>query len=130
MPKNVMVPLGLILLLLFLLFFCWGNYYIIKKDTDFLITYTDRLQNSINNNAWQEAHELYQDTEKKWEEMLNYWPILIHHQEVDRIEESLVKLKSYIQYQENSHALAELLTLVQLIQHIPQKEILILKNIF
>lgn len=130
MGKKMFVPSALIFLLLFLIIFSWNTYYLIKKDTDQLLTYTDRLEASIINDEWQEATEIYNDTKNIWTDMLDYWPMLIHHQEMDSIEESFVKLQSYLLYQENSHALAELLTLVQLIHHLPQKEVLILKNIF
>ena len=56
--------------------------------------------------------------------------MLIHHQEMDRIEECMNKIKSYLEYQDSSKSEAELYNMIFYIKHIPKKEALNLQNIF
>lgn len=128
--KSLQVPLGLILLISFLFLLGWGNIYILEKGAAALIQSAEKIEISIENENWQEAETLYNETQKTWNELRSFWPMIIHHQEMDRIEESMQKLKSYLHHQEPSNSMAELYSLLKYIRHIPDKEKLNLQNIF
>ncbi len=54
---------------------------------------------------------------------------LIHHQEMDRIEESVSKLHSYLHNRVSADAEAEIYNLKHFIKHIPEKEAFSIQNI-
>lgn len=128
--KFLQVPLALIMLLTLLLLMGWGNVYILEKGASSLMETAEKMRGSIEKENWQEAKSLYLETEKSWSKLRSFWPMLIHHQEMDRIEESMEKLKSYLHYQEPGDSMAELYSLIKYIRHIPEKEKLNLQNIF
>lgn len=128
--KKYLVPILLFLLLFFILFLGWStNRYLTLSAAAFQDTIKE-VELLVNENKWSEAEEIFQQIEKKWDRISRYWPLLIHHQEMDRIEECLAKIKSYLQHHDQSHSLAEIYLLTNYIQHIPQNEALNLQNIF
>lgn len=128
--KSLRVPLALLLLISFLFLIGWANIYILEKGASSLTETAEKLQISIENENWPEAETIYNEIQNTWNKLSSFWPMLIHHQEMDRIEESMQKLKSYLHYQEPSDSMAELFSLLKYIRHIPDKEKLNLKNIF
>jgi len=130
MMKKHTVPLALLALLALLLFGGWGNYYLLKRDASELTAAAGKLQRLLTAADWEEAGKQLKTTAVKWEKSKRYWPMLIHHQEMDRIEESVNRLKSYLDHQDSSMAEAELNNLIFYIEHIPEKEALSLQNIF
>jgi NurA-like 5'-3' nuclease len=103
---------------------------VLDNSAQNLLTSIEKVDSSAKENKWVEADQAFKDTEKKWTSIKKYWPLLIHHQEMDRIEECMSKLKSYIQYHEKSDTLAEIYVLDRYIQHIPENKSLNLQNIF
>lgn len=130
MRRDYLVPLSLILLLLFLLGTGWGSNLLLERGADSLVTKGENLQLQIYDQEWPKTQVTFAEIKKTWQKMSKYWPMLIHHQEMDRIEESLAKLEIYLEYQEPRDAQAELETLIMLIQHIPTKDTLNLRNLF
>jgi hypothetical protein len=128
--KTLPVPIALAVLLGSLLSAGWGNICFLEKGADSLLEITERLEVSLSEENWSEAENLFKETEKKWAKLRMVWPMLIHHQEMDRIEESLVKLKSHLLFREGGDSMAELYSLIKYIRHIPEKERLNLQNIF
>jgi len=130
MKQDYLVPLSLIILLLVLCGIGWGVNWFLAQGADSVTAIAEQLEADIFRQDWNKAQATFTGLKKTWLEMSRYWPMLIHHQEMDRIEESLAKLEIYLQYQKASEAQAELKTLSQYIRHIPQKEALNLKNLF
>lgn len=130
MRRDYLVPLSLIMLLLLLVGAGWGSNRFLEHGSDSLVVIAEDLQTEIYGQEWNKAQITFAVIKKNWQQMSKYWPMLIHHQEMDRIEESLTKLEVYLLYHEPSDAQAELRTLVKLIQHIPKKETLNLRNLF
>lgn len=127
---DYLVPLALILLLLLLLGGGWGSYYVLKQGADSLAILAESLQDQVYREDWAAASETYAEIDRAWQNMSEYWPMLTHHQEMDRIEENLCKLEIYLQYEEADDAQAELQTLIMYVRHIPLKESLTLQNLF
>ena len=130
MIKKYAVLIALLSLLSFIMFAGWGNYYLLKKDAATLSTAVKKIQASVENGNWENARGHLNETLKVWEKSSKYWPMLIHHQEMDRIEESMNRIKSYLEYQDSSMSMAELYNLIFYIRHIPEKESLNLQNVF
>ena len=130
MTKKYAVPIALLLLLSLILLAGWGNYLFLKMDAAALSDAVKKIQASVEKNNWDDARSHFKETLKIWEQSSNYWPMLIHHQEMDRIEESMNRIKSYLEYQDSSMSQAELYNLIFYIRHIPEKESLNLQNVF
>lgn len=129
MLKKYLVPLSLLLLLFALLLFGWGTFQLLNSGAQSLLTSADRIQGFLEKEDWGQANLIYREVENKWHKFRVYWPMLIHHQEIDRIEESMSKLKSYLKNEKLSDAGAELNNLIHYIKHIPEKERFNLQNI-
>jgi len=129
MKQKYLVPLSLIALLIFLagLGLCFNL--LLEHGADTLVTAAEQLESSIYQQDWPSAQLNFAQIKKTWLQMSKYWPMLIHHQEMDRIEESLSKLEIYLKYEDPADAQAELSTLIKFIEHIPKKETLNLKNL-
>lgn len=130
MRKEPPVPLLLFLLLSFLISLGWGNYVLLERDATNLLDSANLVQEALAQENWPLAEQHLQETVDKWERHQRYWPMLINHAEMDRIEDALAKLKSYLQYRDTSNAAAQLKALIYYIRHIPQKEEFSLQNIF
>jgi hypothetical protein len=128
--KRFLVPVFLFLLLFFIFALGWFTNKILANSAAILLDTTRQVEMLLKEDQWFDAEISFQQTEKKWARISKYWPLLIHHQEMDRIEECISKIKSYLQHQDRSNALAELYLLMNYIQHIPQNKALNLQNIF
>ncbi len=85
---------------------------------------------SLNSINWEGAQKHLDSFEEKWSKTKGYWATLIDHIEIDNIQGSYTKSKKYIEAKEYPSATAELESLKELIQHIPEKERFTLENIF
>ncbi|PKM88024.1 MAG: hypothetical protein CVU87_08465 [Firmicutes bacterium HGW-Firmicutes-12] len=130
MKRDYLVPISLFLVGLLILTSGWGTYFLLDKDSMKLLAPVEEILVSIENNNWKEVNQHLNIINQIWEEVSVYWPMLIHHQEMDRIEESLNKLKSYLLHQDKNQAMAELYNLIYFIKHIPQKEAFNIQNVF
>ncbi|MGI6588780.1 MAG: DUF4363 family protein [Peptococcia bacterium] len=128
--RKFYVPIALLTLLLFLLSLGWGMIKILEKSADTLLRSTQKVESFVNNQSWEEAKKAFQQTKREWAQIRQYWPLLIHHQEMDRIEECIAKIKSYLHHEDSNNALAEIYVLISYIQHIPENKTLNLQNIF
>ena len=68
--------------------------------------------------------------ENKWDEISEVWSVIVVHQEIDNIENALVKSKSNIENGELEDALQEIETAIFFINHVKEREKVCLKNIF
>lgn len=70
------------------------------------------------------------EIEKKWTEINKIWSTIVVHQELDNIEQAIIKAKSSIEEGELPDALQEIETTIFFVEHVKQREKLSLKNIF
>ena len=90
-------------------------------------------QNAIESKETKNREEVktaFQNLEKEWEEINKVWSIIVVHEEIDNIEESLTKAKSSIYDGEVEEALEEIETAIFFIKHVREREKILLKNIF
>lgn len=128
--KNFIVPICLLLTALLIALAGWGSYALLERDSQRLLEPVEAIVQAVENEDWGAIDVEMEKLHQIWAGLEKYWPMLIHHAEMDRIEESLSKLKSYLRYQEEEESLAELYNLIHLIEHIPNKEAFTLQNIF
>ncbi|MEG6567415.1 DUF4363 family protein [Thermoanaerobacterium saccharolyticum] len=89
----------------------------------------ETIEQNIKNEKWMNAKTNADDLEKTWGKVSNKWAILIEHREIDDIDMSLSKLKSFIDTKDKDLSLSELKTLKELYSHIPSNEKLTFENI-
>lgn len=78
---------------------------------------------------WDIAHKRTLDLKKNWDKQAKWWPMILDHQEIDNIEFALAKLEKYLQTKNIDLSLGQLAELKLMIQHIPEKEAVSIKNI-
>jgi len=64
-----------------------------------------------------------------WNKHKGWWAMVIDHQEIDQIDMALIRTRQYIDLQDRD-ASVELAVLRRMLEHIPDKEQVNLKNIF
>lgn len=88
------------------------------------------LEEAINQGNWEEAGAGIDMAKKLWNKDKGWWAVVIDHQEIDHIDMAFVRTKQYISKQDRAMAAGEMAVLRHMLEHIPQKEQVNLKNIF
>lgn len=125
---KFVIPLIVIIIVLILLVDVTSYRYldVTSKNIDNKLTF---IRSDINDKKWDNAKRHINELENIWKKTNSKWAILIEHREIDDIDMSLAKLKSYIDTEDTSLSLAELKTLDELYRHIPLNEKLNLENV-
>lgn len=87
------------------------------------------ISGQIAEERWEEAVKHTIKLEEIWKEEARWWPIFLEHQEIDNIEFSLARIKEYVASENRPLARGQLAELKLMIEHIPEKEAVNLKNI-
>jgi len=103
---------------------------LLKTTSDNLVSYIEKIDNSAKAGDWDEAQEQFFKFTEYWLKVHEKWAILLDHAEIDNIDDSMAKLKKYIEVKDTSASVGEAAALMQYIKHIPEKEALSLVNIF
>lgn len=122
----------LVLLIVFAIivsFSFWTNH-MLQASAGEMMQRIEQIEQGLGKNQWEQATEMADGLEKTWEKKANWWPAVLDHQEIDNIEFSMAKTKSYISTKDVSLSRGQLSELKLMIMHIPEKESLKLKNIF
>lgn len=88
------------------------------------------VEDNMKEEAWEKAQSGVTSILNEWPTIESKWTLLLDHAEIDNIEDALTKVAEYIKAKDAALALAELASLRNYINHIPEKESLNLKNIF
>lgn len=103
---------------------------VLSNTSGKLERHISRIEGSTTSGDWDNATGYLDDIEKDWTKSEGIWSILIDHIEIDNIENSLTRMKKYIEVKDKALALGEIANLKQYVKHIPQKETFNLRNIF
>jgi len=88
------------------------------------------LYENVVKNNYNLARSNYLDIVKKWNEYKKSWAMLIEHQEIDKIDEELTKIKEYLFEQDKTLLLSEISLLKFYISHVREMILLKIENIF
>jgi len=102
----------------------------LREDADEISLRLEKLTEDVSRKNWEKATAGLAQFNKVWQPVRFKWQILIDHAEVDRIDESLARIKKMISVKEQKDCLVEIAVLQQCFLHIPEKEKLSLSNIF
>ena len=105
-----------------------------EAHTDFIMDNTENSLGILRNDLFMEKHENIEDETKnildKWDEDKELLSVYIEHNELEKIETCLRKIKSNVETEEYNIAIESLDTGVFLMNHIKDKYKLSIKNIF
>lgn len=124
---RLLVPITIILIAI-IGFGLWVNSSL-HSSTLILTEQIEQVNNEIRQGNWEKAVEEVEKLENDWKKEIKWWPALLDHQEIDNIEFSLAKIKEYVINESKALSLGQLSELQLMLEHIPEKEKVILKNI-
>ncbi|NLX02605.1 MAG: DUF4363 family protein [Syntrophomonadaceae bacterium] len=124
---RILTFLGLTMALIISMGF-WSNHSL-QESTRELSRQIEQVSHAIEEGEWENAREQTGNLEKIWLQKARWWPVFLDHQEMDNINFSLAKFKEYVASQNEALSKGQLSELKLMIEHIPQKEELNLKNI-
>lgn len=106
----------------------WTNY-ALHTSTHEISRQIDQVSNAIKTEKWQTALQETDKLEEVWKDKSRWWPIFLDHQEMDNIDFSMARVKEYVGGQDDTLSLGQLSELKLMVEHIPNKEAVNLKNI-
>lgn len=107
----------------------WTNGYL-QTSSDDLGVLIEEICLDIEKENWDDAENKTRILEKTWQQSARWWPVFLDHQEMDNIEFSLAKVKAFVESENKPLSLGQLSELKLMIEHLPIKEEINLKNIF
>lgn len=119
-----------VVLLAFIFVLDLGSYYYLKDTAMSISQSIEALPEKIENEKWDTATDDLNKASNSWSSVKGIWAVLINHDEIDKIDMSLVRLRSFVQYNDTEEAMAEYNTLKMLVEHIPENQRFSLVNIF
>ena len=128
MKRNLIIALsGLVIIIIFGIF--TENY--LKKSAVEITNIIDSLEKSVIEIEIDKAKDFLDSLNKKWEKTKDIWAMLIDHEEMDNVEETIQYIEIFIdETDRQADLLAEINKLRFYIEHIPEKESFLIKNIF
>jgi hypothetical protein len=127
---KAFIPLCIIMLIICLLTFGLWSSHKIRKEANVLLDLADQIRQALYAGDYRQAHSACGLLMLQWDIYHDHWIMLINHQEMDRIHESVKRLNQCLYFGAAADAWSELDILVHFIKHIPQKETLNLQNFF
>lgn len=127
----------IVIIILLIIIIVGGDFYTrnhLKKSTEELLSKLENLKEKIllakESENRQELKKEMEKTEQRWRKISDIWSIVIVHQEIDNIEQTLVRAKSYIYDGNLEDAIAEVEAAIFFANHINEREQIKIKNIF
>ncbi|NLB53694.1 MAG: DUF4363 family protein [Syntrophomonadaceae bacterium] len=106
----------------------WTNGYL-QTSSDKLGLQIEEICRDIEQESWDDAENKTRMLENTWQQSAKWWPVFLDHQEMDNIEFSLAKAKAFVESENKPLSLGQLSELKLMIEHLPIKEEINLKNI-
>ena len=88
------------------------------------------IKESINNNESQNLNNQIKELEDKWAQIDNKMSFYIEHNELEKVNSSLVRFKSYIELEDYQEAITELEECKYILEHIKDKQRMQIINLF
>jgi hypothetical protein len=120
---------SIVVILIIIIYAGFRLNYELQASTNDLIHQIDQVSILIRENNWQTAIEQTEKLNEVWEKEAKWWPVFLEHQEMDNIEFSMAKFKEYVANKNDSLSLGQLSEIRLMIEHIPRKEVINIKNI-
>jgi len=123
------IYVAVIAVLIVVLAFGVYNVNALEKDTQQMMTGFENLEADIATGNWHAASKGMEQVQEQWSAHKGRWAMVIDHQEIDNIDMAIARVTKYIEQKDSTMASGEASVLKQLLEHIPKKEKINLKNI-
>lgn len=109
----------------------WGFMYnfILESQEEFN-SLVNTMENEVIQENWKATKPIYDSINTKWEKKQKVFLLITAHEEIEKINLTLDKIKKYILIEDKALTLNETSSLKFFLNHIEEKESLSLKNIF
>ncbi|MCX8074592.1 MAG: DUF4363 family protein [Clostridia bacterium] len=107
----------------------WEGKYL-DMTSQYVLSDINYSKNAIDNNNFDLAKSHIKDTQTTWNEIKEVWIMVVEHNEIDKIEDALVKYEGYIENKDKTEALVYAKKLEQIFRHISEKQKISIGNVF
>jgi len=121
-----------IVLVIIAVFFV-GNIYlnsVFKEESQEIVNIIEDIEKEINKKDWDGIQVSVSSLQKHWQEISKLWKIFTEHEELDKIELSMLKVKEYAGVKNEDLIRPELESLKFLVDHIYTNNKFNIENIF
>ncbi|MGH4124956.1 MAG: DUF4363 family protein [Clostridium sp.] len=125
--KNVYIAFIIFILMIIGIFISTN---IINRSCHHLQNLNCTLESYILKENYKDAHSLSLDYIAQWKRDSKFLTIYIHHEDLDHVDNEVLKLTQYIKTRDKSEALATVHIMKYLIDHIISHEKVSISNIF
>jgi len=101
----------------------------LASSSQALIPLTDRAIACVEDGDWAAAERFAGDLREGWDERKDAWALLMMHEEIHELEQSIARIEQLIATKDRPGALAELQVVRLLLGHVGEKQRLSLINI-
>ena len=101
-----------------------------EKSVNEVTEIFDKIEDNISKRDIEQTNNEIKNIETKWEEQQKKLAYYIEHDELEKVHTAIVTMKSYVQTEDFSSAMAELAEGRFVIEHIQEKNSFNLQNIF
>lgn len=109
-----------------------GGIYEIKylnKSSLYIRAEIEYIKNAINNNNYELAKQQINSTYESWKNVKKIWNIFVSHEEIDSIDEAMIDLKEYLDYENNEECVVATEKILNGLEHTVQRQEVRLDNI-
>ena len=101
----------------------------LEKSSIYLSTDMDYIKSAINSDNFLLAKEQIDKSWQTWESLKNTWNMFIIHEEIDDIEEAMIELKEYINYENKEECIVAIEKVKRNLEHTVKRQELKIDNV-
>lgn len=106
----------------------WSNNRL-ETSAHTLNTQVNKVMADVGDEQWTSAQSGVRRLNQEWHRQGKWWPVFLDHQEMDNIDFALARAEKYVYTRDRALALGEFSELRSMIEHLPEKEAVNMKNI-
>ncbi len=125
--KNVYLAFSIFIVMLIGIFISIN---VINRSCDHLQDLNSNLESYILNENYKDAYTLSLNYIAKWKSDSKFLTLYIHHEDLDHVDNEVLKLTQYIKTGDKSESLATIHVMKYLIEHIKLHEKVSISNVF
>ena len=101
----------------------------LEKSSIYLSTDMDYIKSAINSDNFLLAKEKIDKSWQTWESLKNTWNMFIIHEEIDDIDDAMIELKEYINYENKEECIVAIEKVKRNLEHTVKRQELKIDNV-
>lgn len=122
--------IGIMVLLAAIVAFSIYTYTLTSEISGDLFANLEQLKEMVEDEKWNETVLYLDELDKKWSRADTWWTPLMDHRELDHLDQTIVRIRTFVQQQRKEDALVEIKVAIRLVERVVERESLSIKNIF